>query len=108
MYLDKDELVILFNHYLDEYLLPRSFNHLSLFEEMDKGNVLTRRLFLVLRSRELYHLIAGDKVEVLEVYKLAKEYLEKHKKIFLVGLNYWFSLYDLEELKKFYERLYIR
>ena len=107
MYLDKSDLAILFNHYLKEYLLPRSFKHLPLYEEHGNGNVLVKRLFLVLRSKELYHLIAGDKVEVLQVYKLAKEFLEKKKKIFLVGLNYWFSLYDLEELKKLYEKLYI-
>ena len=108
MLLDKDQLSILFNHFLDEYLLPRSFDHLPLFEEVGKGNVLTRRLFLVLRDNDLYHLVMGDKVAVLEVYKLAKEYLEKNGKIFIVGLNYWFSIYDLEELKKVYEKFYIR
>ena len=104
MYLTKEQLSLLFRHFLKEYLLPRSFKHLPSYEDLNNGGMLTKRLFLVLRAKEFSHLVFGDRVAIQGLYNVAKRYLEKHQKVFIVGLNYWFTIHDLEELRKLYER----
>lgn len=103
MKLSREQLTHLFNLFLQRHILPRSFNHLPLFETLDGGKALTNRLYKVLRSRDLRHLVTGDDVHAFDVYALAEDYLEENKKVFIVGLNYWFTLEDLHALRKLYE-----
>ena len=103
MKLSREQLTHLFNLYLQRYLIPKSCEHLPLFETLNGGVALTNRLYKVLRAKDLRHLVTGDDIHALDVYELAKDYLELKKKVFIVGLNYWFTLEDLKALRKLYE-----
>lgn len=59
---------------------------------------------MVLRNPSVEHLIKGDSVEVLELFRIAREFLNKHKEIFIVGLNHWFRMKDLEVIEELYRK----
>lgn len=105
MKLTQEQLTLLFNTFLQQYLLPKSTQHLSIFNSIDGGKILTTRLFKILRKKELKYLVTGESLQALAAFDKAEAFLKEHKKIFIVGLNYWITLKDLYALKAIYEAL---
>ena len=106
MNLTKEQLTQLFNCYLKEYFLLRSFNHLPQFNNIEGGAILTRRLFKILRNENLKHLVTGETVNIIQAFEEAKKFLLVHKRIYLVGLNDYMTIKDLEVLRELYEKLF--
>ena len=106
MLLSEDQLRVLFQYWLKEYILPRSYQHLPLFDDLGNGQILVNRLKLVLKQPKLRHLQYGTKFRVSELYELAYDRIKHCGSVYIVGLNYKVTLYDLEALKKIYEREY--
>ena len=107
MQLTPNQLTQLFQKYLQWYFLPRSFNHLPLFEDTYFGGlVLTKRLLKILRDPEISYIYKDGKIDCEELIRVAKEKLGD-KKIYLLGLNSWFSVEDLDILRDFYIKLFL-
>lgn len=106
MRLTQEQLTHLFNIYLKTFVIPGSSNHLPMFETIDGGAILTRRLYKILRDKELTYLVTGDKVNIVELYTKALKEIKKHKKVYIVGLNHWFTETDLKTLRKLYEKYF--
>lgn len=105
MELSKEDIAIIFNEWLTSYCLPRSSDHLKCFESLSAGNILTRRLFKVLRDNKLSHFMFEDKIgNIPELFHRTEEFFKKYKKIFIVGLNYWVTDKDLEVIRRIYEK----
>jgi hypothetical protein len=96
MKLSEEQLNLVFSAYLDTHVLPGSFDHHPVFETLDRGAVLTRRLKKILREKELRHTHTSTSFDVVELSKLAQEFLKKYKKVYIVGLNHWFTKKDLD------------
>lgn len=104
MYLDKEDLIILLKHFLDEYLLRRSFHHIPEYESDHRGDIAYNRLLFLLRHKNYSHLYFGNKVSVTGLLNKLEEFFKKHEKIYLQGINYWFTIHDLEAFRKIYQR----
>ena len=46
-------------------------------------------------------------MEVLELFRLGREYLKKYKKVYLYGMDHWFSETDMDVLEKIYRENFI-
>ena len=106
MRLTPEQLTTVFHHYLIDYVLPRSFNHLPLFEDYSGGLVLTKRLLKILRDPKVSYVYRDGKIDCEELIRIAKEHLE-NQDTYIIGLNYWFSKYDLEVLREIYVKLFL-
>lgn len=107
MNLSKEEVSLLLGGWLKNYCLPRSVSHLKLFEDLRAGNILTTRLYKVLRDKKLTHLVVGEKIDITELFREAEIFFKKYEKIFIVGLNYWLTHKDLEVIRdRFEKKLY--
>lgn len=104
MYLDKEQLRILFKHFLDEYLLPRSFDHIPAFESEHRADICVNRLFFMLRENDFRHLQYGNTVCFTELVKELEKFFKSHEKIFLQGINYSFTIHDLKAFCNIYEK----
>lgn len=107
MIVSKEVVTSLFNHYLKECIRPRSVHHHEVFDSVEGGLALTKRLTLCLRAHNLSYLAREGGFDLLEIFRLTREYLNKHKKIYIVGLDLWFSNKDLDDLENIYRRLFI-
>lgn len=107
MHLNKEQLTHLFNEYLRLYVIPGSSNHLPLYETRSGGIALTNRLYKILRDPAYYHTIWGDKIDILEVFSIGERLMKKTKKVFIVGLNHWFTKKDIEVLKSIYQKDFV-
>lgn len=106
MRLTSEQLTTVFHRYLTDYVLPRSFNHLPIFEDYSGGLILTRRLLKILRDPKLAYIYRDGKIDCEELLRLATEHLE-NQDIFILGLNYWFSKHDLKVLREIYVKLFL-
>lgn len=107
MRLTPEQLTTVFHNYLRDYYLPRSFKHLPLFEDTYFGGlVLTKRLLKILRDPEISYAYKDGKIDCEELIRVAKEKLGDNK-IYLLGLNSWFSVEDLDILRDFYIKLFL-
>lgn len=102
--LTKEEIALLFNGWLKTYCLRRSFKHLKLYEDISAGNILTKRLYKILRDKKYTHLLIGDKINIVELFEEAEKFFENNEKIFIVGLNYWVTHKDLEVIRDLFEK----
>lgn len=107
MKLTTEQLTTVFHRYLVDYLLPRSFDHLKMYEDYSGGLLLTKRLLKIIKDPKLSYVYQGDKIDCEELIRIAKEHL-KDNQIFIVGLNYWFSKDDLDILREIYINLYLK
>lgn len=106
MRLTPEQLTQVFHKYLQDYFIKRSFDHLPLFEEYSGGLILTKRLLKVIRDPEISYVYKEGKIDCEELIRVAKEKLEG-RKIYLLGLNYWFSAEDLDVLRDCYIKLFL-
>lgn len=107
MTLSQEEVILLFNKYL-RCIIPGSVNHHPVFNSVEGGVALTKRLYKVLREGKYAYLVQGNSLSILETFKVARELLTKHKKVYIVGLNHWFKMKDLELLEKLYQKDFIK
>ena len=108
MNLSPEQLTILFNQYLKTFVLPGSTNHHPVFDTIAGGNALTRRVYAILRDPRLNHLVIGDNVDILTIFRLLEEYMSKNSKIFIIGLNHWFTIQDVKVLRNLFEINFIK
>lgn len=66
-----------------------------------------KRLYLILRDKQYANLIIGDQLDVLGALEAGKKLIKKHKKVFIVGLNHWFTEKDIEILENLYRENFI-
>lgn len=107
MKLYPEQLTILFNLYLQKHVIPGSSNHLPIFNTRAGGLALTKRLLMFLRDPKYSYLVVQDRVDVLELYRHIENYMVKNPKIFIIGLNHWFTKTDLKVLHDLYESYFI-
>ena len=107
MTLTYEEVILLLNKYLRQ-IIPGSVNHHPIFNSIEGGVALTKRLYKVLRDGRYSYLVQGNSLNFLEVIKVAKELLKKHKKVYIVGLNHWFKMKDIELIESIYQKDFIK
>lgn len=107
MQLSSDQVVDLFNKYLREHVVPGNPNIMEEYLPRNGGHVLKRRLWLILRDKRYENLVKGDRVEILELFRLGREYLKKYKKVYIYGMDHWFSETDMDVLEKIYRKNFI-
>lgn len=108
MNLSPEQLTILFNQYLKTFVLPGSTNHHPIFNSIAGGNALTRRTYAILRDPRLSYLVTGDHVDILGIFNLLEKYMSKNPKIFIIGLNHWFTIKDVQVLRNLFEINFIK
>ena len=108
MYLSHEQLTILFNHYLKSFVIPGSVSHHPIFNTIAGGNALTRRIYAILRDPKLSYLVVGDHVDILGLFNYMEKYMSKNPKIFIIGLNHWFTIQDVKVLRKLFELNFIK
>ena len=102
-----EEVILLCNKYL-KAIIPGSVDHHPVFDDVEGGLALTKRLYKVLRDDKYSHLVQGNSLNLLEAIKIAKKLLRTKKKIYIVGLNHWFKLKDLELIESIYQKDFIK
>lgn len=102
-----EEVILLCNKYL-KAIIPGSTGHHPIFNGIEGGVALTKRLYKVLRDAKYSHLVQGNSLNILEAFKIAEELLRTKKKVYIVGLNHWFKLKDLELIKSIYQKYFIK
>jgi hypothetical protein len=98
MKLTEDQLNLLFQEYLDTYILPGSSKHHEVFNGLERGSILTKRLKKILRTRELSFIESSNTFNVTVLSEIAQEKLRECKRVYIMGLNHWFTLKDVEIL----------
>ena len=107
MRLTPEQLTTVFHNYLRDYYLPRSFKHLPLFEDTYFGGlVLTKRLLKILKDPEVSYVYSIHGVDCDELIKIAKEKLNG-RAVYVVGLDYWVTEEDLDNLRAIYCKLFL-
>lgn len=96
MKLTEEHLNLIFKEYLDSYVLPGSSKHLTIFASQEGGAVLTRRVKKILRARELSYLSTSTSYDIVGMSLLAQELLREKKRVYIHGLNHWFTIKDVE------------
>ena len=96
MRLTEEHLNFIFKEYLDTYVLPGSSKHLPIFEGIDGGSVITKRIKKILRARELSYLSTSSTYDIVGMSLLAQELLREKRKVYIHGLNHWFTIKDVE------------
>ena len=107
MNLSQEEVILLLNKYL-KCIIPGSVDHHPVFNTVEGGLALTKRLYKVLRDNNYSYLVQGNSLRILEVFKVARKLLEKHKKVYIVGLNHWFKMKDLDLIESIYQKDFIK
>ena len=96
MKLTEEHLNLIFKEYLDNFVLPGSSKHLPIFASEERGAILTKRLKKILRARELSYLTTSTTYDIVGMSLLAQELLREKKKVYIYGLNHWFTIKDVE------------
>lgn len=96
MKLTEEHLNFIFKEYLDTYVLPGSSRHLPIFAGLEGGAVLTKRVKKILRARELSYLSTSTTYDIVGMSLLAQELLKNKKRVYIHGLNHWFTIKDVE------------
>ena len=103
MRLNDEQLTYLFNEYLRLYVIPGSRNHSPIFETRKGGAILTKRLRKICRDPKLMYVDDSSTLDLTELSFIAQEKLKKHPKVFIVGLNHWFTIKDIEVIASILE-----
>jgi hypothetical protein len=103
MILSRDQIIRILNTWLKNYITCGSRDQLEIFNSPRGGLVLAKRLYLVLRHPKYAHVVHGDSIDITELFRLGEELMSKHEKVFIVGLNHWFTKTDLKHLRQTFE-----
>lgn len=106
MLLTPEQLTQVFNKYLSTYVLARSSYHHPVFDSYTGGLALTKRLLKILKDPEVSYVYSIHGVDCDELIKIAKEKLNG-RAVYVVGLDYWVTEEDLDNLRAIYCKLFL-
>lgn len=106
MQLTQNQLTQVFNEYLREHVLARAAYHHPVFDSYAGGLALTKRLIKILRDPKISYIHSNKGVDCEELIKVARERLNQ-RAVYIVGLDYWFTEEDLDNLRAVYCKLFL-